>query len=183
MLHLRELLQTQYETVKNNPSKALAKNERIEGYLEAGLISGMVTRNELKQVINDAHKAVYGVTFDERKEASLDAENLWDVPTWVRRGSDLKLEQGSSDDKTYLPINSIHELYKATLNSEQFAEELFNSENHGVTYTRLDNFCDRMNEVLMYLTILDAKARNEDVEKALERNGYENKIRLYRLSQ
>jgi len=89
LLHLRELLQTQYEKVKNNPNKALAKNERIEGYLEAGLISGMVNRSELKQVINDAHKAVYGVTFDERKEASLDAESLWDVPTWIRRGVEV----------------------------------------------------------------------------------------------
>lgn len=86
MLHLRELLETQYTNVKNNPSKALAKNERIEGYMEAGLISGMVARNELKQVINDAHKAVYCVTFDERQDASLDAENLWDVPTWIRKG-------------------------------------------------------------------------------------------------
>jgi len=90
MLHLRELLETQYKKVKNNSSKALAKNERIEGYMEAGLISDIVTSNELKQVINDAHKAVYGVRFDERKEASLDAENLWDVPTWVRKGVEIE---------------------------------------------------------------------------------------------
>ena len=172
MLHLRELLETQYKNVKNNPSKALAKNERIEGYMEAGLISGMVARNEIQQVINDAHKAVYGVTFDERKETSLDAESLWDVPTWVRRGNELKLEQDSADDETYLPIHSIHEVYKATLDSERFAEELFNSENHGVTYTRLGNFCNRMNEVLRHLTILDAKANRRDVEEALESNGF-----------
>lgn len=94
MLHLRQLLETQYENVKDNPPKALAKNQRIEGYMEAGLISGMVTRNELKQVINDAHKTVFGVTFDERKEASLDAENLWDVPTWVRKGVEVSRGDG-----------------------------------------------------------------------------------------
>lgn len=173
MLHLRELLDTQYTNVKNNPSKALAKNERIEGYMLAGLMSGMVKRNELKQVINDAHKAVYGINFDERKETSLDAEDLWDVPAWIRRGGELKLEQDSSDGETYLPINSMHELYSATLNSERFAVELFNLPgSKTITHTRLGNFCNRMNEVLRHLTILDAKANQSDVEEALERNGF-----------
>lgn len=53
------------------------------------MISGLVNRNELKQVINDAHKAVFGVTFDKRKDVSLDAENLWDVPTWIRKGVEI----------------------------------------------------------------------------------------------
>lgn len=89
MLHLRQLLESQYENTRDNSSKALSKNERIEGYMEAGMISGLVNRNELKQVINDAHKAIFGVTFDERKDASLDAENLWDVPTWIRKGVEV----------------------------------------------------------------------------------------------
>ena len=163
----------QYENIKNDSNNALAKNERIEGFMEAGLISGLVTRNDLKQVINDAHKAVYGVTFDERKETSLDAENLWDVPTWIRRGGEVKLECDSSGEETYLPIYSLKELYSATLNSKSFAEELFNSPGgKTITYTRLGNFCKRMNEVLRHLTILDAKANCDDVDEALDRNGF-----------
>jgi hypothetical protein len=89
MLHLRQLLESQYNDMKNNPSKSLSKNERIEGYMEAGLIASLVNRNELKQVINNSHKAVFGVTFDERREVNADAENLWDIPTWVRKGVEI----------------------------------------------------------------------------------------------
>lgn len=89
MLHLRQLLETQYNEIHVNPSKSLAKNPRIEGYMEAGLITSLVTRKELKQVINEAHKSVFGVTFDDRAELNQDAEALWDIPTWIRKGVDI----------------------------------------------------------------------------------------------
>ena len=165
MLHLRELLETQYENVKNNPSKAIAKNERIEGYMEAGLISSMVTRNELKQVINDAHEAVYGVVFDERDKPSRENEDLIDIPTWVRRG--LILEE-SSEEGSFLPIKSIDELYIASLHSEKFAKELYHSHNSGIIYTRLRSMCHKINRVLEHLVICDAETRGEDVRKALD---------------
>ena len=66
MLHLRQLLETQYIAIKSNQNKLLVKNHKIEGYMEAGLIYSLVDRKELKLVINNAHKSVFGVSFDER---------------------------------------------------------------------------------------------------------------------
>lgn len=177
MLHLRELLQTQYGNVNNNPSKALAKNERIEGFMEAGLISGMVTRNELKQVINDAHKAVYGVTFDERSQPHSSAEGLMDIPTWIRKG--VSLGKGLKSQQ-YLPKNSIDELYDASLNAEDFAKELFHSENKGVTYTRLGNFCHKMNDTLEHLVRFDAEANRRDIDDALANAGFLSRDEIQR---
>lgn len=89
MLHLRQMLENQYEEIKNESSKSLVKNERISGYMEAGLISSLVNRVELKQVINESHKKVFGLTFDERSNAEQESKDVWDVPTWIRRGVEL----------------------------------------------------------------------------------------------
>lgn len=89
MIHLRELLENQYSDVKNNPSKSLAKNTRIEGYMQAGLVASVVTSKELKQVINDSHKKVFGVSFDERAVPNTGNEKIWDVPTWIRKGIEI----------------------------------------------------------------------------------------------
>lgn len=90
LIHLKQMLVSQYSEVHQNPNIPPVKNQRIEGYMEAGLIANLVDHGELKEVINDAHAQVFGVTFDSRTEPTLKAEKLWDIPTWVRQGIEIE---------------------------------------------------------------------------------------------
>ncbi|WP_319380073.1 hypothetical protein [Thiomicrorhabdus sp.] len=90
LAHLRKLLEKQYVEVQQSSSRSLSKNERIEGYMEAGLASSLVTSKELKHIINEAHFSVFGVNFDDRCDASMQTESLLDIPTWIRQGIKLQ---------------------------------------------------------------------------------------------
>ena len=44
------------------------------------------TKAGLESTIDTSYKAVFGVTFKERANVTLDSEEVLDVPTWIRRG-------------------------------------------------------------------------------------------------
>lgn len=90
LLHLRELLEAQYQKFKEVPAKSLLKNERIEGFMEVGLISGMGSRSELVLIINQAHKSVFWASFDYRGESLNNYQK--EIPAWIRKGVKLDLD-------------------------------------------------------------------------------------------
>lgn len=91
LTYLNQLLVDQYNELKDNPSKSLIKNQRISGFMEAGLVSGLVNRKEIKRVVNSSHQSVFGVSFDERTETKNNhVEDLWDIPTWIRKGVEVE---------------------------------------------------------------------------------------------
>ncbi|MBE0471704.1 MAG: hypothetical protein IBX55_19615 [Methyloprofundus sp.] len=84
LLNLRKLLvenyQTQAKTKKISPKMAY----HIQGYMEAGLVSGMASKDSLEEVINQAHVQVFGIPFEERKTLEPSQTDLLDIPTWIR---------------------------------------------------------------------------------------------------
>nr|WP_320136648.1 hypothetical protein [uncultured Amphritea sp.] len=64
----------------------------IEAFMEAGLLLGDVTQLELDQLIDIQHKAVFGMSLQERWQANrlvaYDRKNyaVFDAPSWQRQG-------------------------------------------------------------------------------------------------
>lgn len=86
------LLCESYRYYQHTKGRTITQQEYIRGFMEAGLVSGVVTREGLEAVIDEAHKSVFGVAFKERQSVSLDAsEGLLDIPTWIRRNSGGRL--------------------------------------------------------------------------------------------
>jgi hypothetical protein len=83
---LSELLKLSYQQLKDTNGRSQFGGEHIQGYMEAGLISGVVDRLELESTIDGSYKVVFGVTFKERANVMPDSEGVLDVPTWIRRG-------------------------------------------------------------------------------------------------
>ena len=83
---LSELLKISYQQLKDTNGRSQFGSEHIQGYMEAGLISGAVTKDELESTIDLSYKAVFGITFKERANVTPDLEDVLDVPTWIRRG-------------------------------------------------------------------------------------------------
>ncbi|MDR9500020.1 MAG: hypothetical protein RI556_12655 [Hydrogenovibrio sp.] len=83
---LKERLVFQYEHIKKHQSTDPIQESAIKGYMEAGLVTGITSTDMLKAVIDQAHKKVFGVSFEQRQEPSLEAdEAYYDIPTWIRK--------------------------------------------------------------------------------------------------
>jgi hypothetical protein len=82
---LSELLKLSYQQLKETNGRSQFGGEHIQGYMEAGLISGVVNKLALESTIDGAYKAVFGVTFKERANVMPSSEDVLDVPTWIRR--------------------------------------------------------------------------------------------------
>jgi hypothetical protein len=80
------LLQLSYKQLKDTNGRSQLGSEHIQGYMEAGLISGVVDKLELESTIDGSYKAVFGITFKERANVTPNSEYALDVPTWIRRG-------------------------------------------------------------------------------------------------
>lgn len=70
-------------------SKSLDNKERIpspkiEGFIEAGLCSGVATRSQIEDVIDQAHKEIYGFGFNEKIRPSDKNSEILDIPTYIR---------------------------------------------------------------------------------------------------
>jgi hypothetical protein len=86
LLRLAELLKLSYQQLKDTNGRSQFGGEHIQGYMEAGLISGVVDKLELESTIDGSYKAVFGITFKERANVMPDSGDVLDVPTWMRRG-------------------------------------------------------------------------------------------------
>jgi len=83
---LSELLEISYQQLKDSKGRSQFGGEHIQGFMEAGLICGEVTKADLESIIDSSYKSVFGISFKDRGHASMDSPEALDVPTWIRRG-------------------------------------------------------------------------------------------------
>lgn len=71
------------------------ERDLFNGYMDAGLVTGLVTKDELQALIDQRHQSMFGMTIAERRRLQkkppgldFDAEDyaFYEVPTWMRKG-------------------------------------------------------------------------------------------------
>ena len=80
---LFELLKANYEQLKVTGIRKRS-DPKIEGFMEAGLCTGVVDQELLRGIINDAHLAVFDVPFAEKIRPKSPDSELLDIPTYIR---------------------------------------------------------------------------------------------------
>ncbi|MBD3822138.1 MAG: hypothetical protein IE914_07780 [Thiotrichales bacterium] len=86
------LLAESYLHYQQSQGRTAVNQDFIRGFMEAGLVAGVVTRESLENMIDEAHKSVFGISFKQRENPGLDAaEELFDIPTWIRRKAQAKV--------------------------------------------------------------------------------------------
>ena len=88
---LRQLLTEHYDNIRKN----IAVKERqdyIDGYLTAARALDAFDYQELKEIIDNTHIAVFGKTVEERRrvEVSKPDDDSLDIPTYIRKGIALE---------------------------------------------------------------------------------------------
>ncbi|MBN2647268.1 MAG: hypothetical protein JXR44_05740 [Thiotrichales bacterium] len=77
--HLQTLLQDLYQRKKNET--ATIEHLKIEGFMQAGQLGGIVSKSELEAEIDHAYQTVFGVNFSERNPS----EKSWlNIPAYIR---------------------------------------------------------------------------------------------------
>ena len=77
------LLKSEYQSASRSSARTLSVS-KIEGYMEAGMLLGQVSRDELSRLIDDVHLEVFGTPFNEKRPSHELSEDELDVPTWLR---------------------------------------------------------------------------------------------------
>jgi len=85
---LKQLLVKNYELLKTTGRK-VRSDQKIEGYMEAGLSLGVVSKNDLERIIDEAHSEVFSVPFVQKVRAESLNDEILDIPTWIRDKKDL----------------------------------------------------------------------------------------------
>ena len=81
-----ELLCALYEDIKQSQgNRDLGKSSHIQGYMEACLISGLITKNTIEQVINKAHLEVFGLPYENKSNPDKEHIDWLDIPTIIRK--------------------------------------------------------------------------------------------------
>lgn len=82
-LRLTHLLTQNYQLIKEGGIRKHS-DPKIEGFMEAGLVLGVVSKQDLQVIINQAHLQVFNVPFAEKIRPQDKNDDLLDVPTWLR---------------------------------------------------------------------------------------------------
>ncbi len=80
---LYQLLKNSYQQMKET-GKRKTSNPKIEGFMEAGLSLEAVSQEDLRLIIDEAHKEVFGVPFAEKIRPKSSDSELLDIPTYIR---------------------------------------------------------------------------------------------------
>ena len=65
---MRNLLNLFYGTKDLNSSYRKHLDHKIQGYIEAGIISNLIKKEELQKIIDDEHFSIFKMTRKERRE-------------------------------------------------------------------------------------------------------------------
>ena len=65
---MRNLLNLFYGTKDLNSSYRKHLDHKIQGYIEAGIISNLIKKEELQKIIDDEHYSIFKMTRKERRE-------------------------------------------------------------------------------------------------------------------
>lgn len=89
---MRNLLSLFYGTKDLNSSYRKHLDHKIQGYIEAGIISDLITKEELQKIIDDEHYSMFKMTRKERREKLNLRTNtpeidwsIYDIPAIQRR--------------------------------------------------------------------------------------------------
>lgn len=77
---LEDLLVDLYSN--NTDLETPTRKARIEGFMEAGMITRVTSGDELEAIINKAYKSVHGVDFQDRSQDQ--TSEMLDIPTYLR---------------------------------------------------------------------------------------------------
>ena len=92
----RELIVALYAIKDSESPEYKTKGSEFDGFMKAGITLGIVTRSELKKIIDEEHWSKFGMTIKERKakkkdhksEPEINNETDWsiyDTPTIKRK--------------------------------------------------------------------------------------------------
>jgi hypothetical protein len=93
--NLRTMVRKLYRLIKDHGIMPAENHAYIDGYMLAGRRLGVVTQDELKQLMEEENKAVFGMSVEKRRKAfrprrvSVDDQEYLDIPTMERRGVNL----------------------------------------------------------------------------------------------
>ena len=89
---MKNLLNLFYGTKDLNSSYRKHLDHKIQGYIEAGIMSEIITKEELQKIIDDEHYSIFKMTRKERREKlNLRANtpeidwSIYDIPAIQRR--------------------------------------------------------------------------------------------------
>ena len=89
---MRNLLNLFYGTKDLNSSYRKHLDHKIQGYIEAGIISNLIKKEELQKIIDDEHYSIFKMTRKERREKLNLRTNtpeidwsIYDIPAIQRR--------------------------------------------------------------------------------------------------
>ena len=89
---IKEYLSEVYGTKDVNSKPYMRLKNRLDGFIEAGLIVGLVSRDELQEIIDAEHMTVFGMTRKQRRaESKLTTEEtevdwgFYDTPAISRK--------------------------------------------------------------------------------------------------
>lgn len=93
--NFRILMAESYLLLKESGTMPEKRTGFIEGYIDAGLLSGLVEHSEITEVIEEENYKVFGVSVGERKKLlqgkALSQEQLLEIPAYIRQGVHFKI--------------------------------------------------------------------------------------------
>tara|TARA_B110001450_G_scaffold171819_1_gene160291 strand:- start:146 stop:460 length:315 start_codon:yes stop_codon:yes gene_type:complete len=89
---IKELLQLFYGTKDLNSAYRKKLESKVDGFIAAGILIGLISKPELQTIIDTEHMSAFGMTRDERREklkfqskgAAIDWD-IYDIPTIHRQ--------------------------------------------------------------------------------------------------
>ena len=89
----RDVMERHYSVLKDVGDVPTSWEGYVDGYVEAGLLLGITSADELDKIIRESNYKIFGMSVDERrkkykKQKKIDESDL-DIPTFVREGKIL----------------------------------------------------------------------------------------------
>ena len=89
---IKELLRLFYGTKDLNSAYRKKLESKVDGFIAAGILIDMISKQELQKIIDAEHMSAFGMTRDERREklkfqskgAAIDWD-IYDIPTVHRK--------------------------------------------------------------------------------------------------
>ena len=89
---IKELLQLFYGTKDLNSAYRTKLESKIDGFIAAGILIGLISKPELQKIIDAEHMSAFGMTRNERREklkfqskgVAIDWD-IYDIPTIHRK--------------------------------------------------------------------------------------------------
>ena len=91
----QEIMERFYSVLKEIGDVPSSWEGFVDGYIQAGLLLGITSVDELDKIIQKSNYKVFGITVEERrkkykKKRKVDEDDL-DIPTFIREAINLEL--------------------------------------------------------------------------------------------